>query len=207
MQVTERTIHKFVSSQQDWVIGAKKKVIAQQQTIKKIAPKQYKDGVTIPFGGEQRVIQLHFQPAESIQVIDESPFIKLYLPERLKNQDLHQTIKDILIQWMQNQAAVKVKQAIDVFTEKYKLYPRSVKIKTQKSRWGSCGIHDDLNLNWLLVLAPTKVLEYVVIHEICHIQERNHSASFWNLVEKYCPDYKIHRLWLKQNGQRIMQGL
>ncbi len=56
-------------------------------------------------------------------------------------------------------------------TEKYQLYPRLVKIKTQKSRWGSCGIHNDIHINWLLIMAPPEVLEYVVVHELCHIKE------------------------------------
>ena len=87
------------------------------------------------------------------------------------------------------------------------LYPRFIKIKTQKSRWGSCGIHNDINLNWLLILAPPQVMEYVVIHELCHIKERNHSQKFWLLVKSHLADYQIQRNWLKKEGRRLMQGL
>ncbi len=207
LRVSERIIHNFVKSQQDWVIAAKDKVEKNKQAIKKIAPEQYKDGVSIPFRGEQRIIQLHFQVIKQIKIIDEPPIIKLYLPLALEQENIHETTRHALVNWMKKQAAVEVKKAIDIYAEKYNLFPRFVRIKTQKSRWGSCGIHNDINLNWLLILTPPKVMEYVVIHELCHIQERNHSANFWHLVEKHCPDYRQHRLWLKQNGHSVMQGL
>ncbi|MDD5272957.1 MAG: M48 family metallopeptidase, partial [Methylovulum sp.] len=87
---------------------------------------------------------------------------------------------------------------------KRQLLPRSVIIKTQKSRWGSCGIHNDININWLLIMAPPEVLEYVVVHELCHIQVRNHSAQFWALVAEHLPDYQSPRQWLKQQGGDLM---
>ncbi len=207
LRVSERTIHNFVKSQQNWVITAKDKIEKKQQTIKKLAPEQYKDGASIPFRGEQRKIQLNFYTENKIKIESEKQLIKLYLPKELEQENADQLIRQVLVDWMKKQAAKQVKKSIDIYAEKYKLYPRYVRIKTQKSRWGSCGIHNDVNLNWLLILTPPKVMEYVVIHELCHIQERNHSADFWRLVERHCPDYKQHRLWLKQNGRSVMQGL
>jgi predicted metal-dependent hydrolase len=82
-----------------------------------------------------------------------------------------------------------------------------LRIKTQKSRWGSCGPNNDINLNWLLMLAPAAALEYVVVHELCHIKHKNHSAAFWQLVAEHLPNYQQQRHWLKQHGARVMQGL
>jgi predicted metal-dependent hydrolase len=96
---------------------------------------------------------------------------------------------------------------IDKHSPKHQLYPRSLCIKTQKTRWGSCGPNNDINLNWLLMLAPPVVLEYVVVHELCHIQHKNHSKDFWLLVAKHMPDYLTHRRWLKANGASLMRGL
>lgn len=207
LRVSERTIHNFVKSQQDWVMTAQDKIEKNKQAIKKLAPEQYTDGASIPFRGEQHIIQLNFYTENQIKIESEQQLIKLYLPKELEHENYHQLIRLALVDWMKKQAAKQVKKSVDIYAEKYKLYPRYVKIKTQKSRWGSCGIHNDINLNWLLILTPPKVMEYVVIHELCHIQERNHSADFWSLVERYCPDYKEHRLWLKQNGRSVMQGL
>jgi predicted metal-dependent hydrolase len=108
---------------------------------------------------------------------------------------------------MKNQAKTEVMRFIELHAKKYHLYPRFIRIKTQKSRWGSCGIHNDINLNWLLVLAPPQVMEYVVVHELCHIKERNHSQKFWHLVKLHLPDYQIQRNWLKKEGRCLMLGL
>lgn len=207
MRVSERKIHDFVKLNEQWVLSATDKIKKHKQQIKSLVPEKYDHGVAIPFKGEQRQIQLHSISSKRIKVIFDNQVFMLYIPVSIVDEDKHALIRLALIEWMKNKAAEEVQKMVDNYAQKYNLYPRFVRIKTQKSRWGSCGIHNDINLNWLLILAPEKVMEYVVIHELCHIKERNHSARFWNLVEKHCPSYKEHRLWLKQNGRSIMQGL
>ncbi len=207
LRVSERKIHDFVKLQHDWVVAARDKVEKSRQTVKEIAPEVYKEGVQVPFQGETKRIQLKFVASKKIKITCEQQVFTIELAtDRLKENN-HALIRLALIDWMKNQAVKEMASIIDEYAEKYNLYPRRIRVKSQKSRWGSCGIHNDINLNWLLILTPPKVMEYVVIHELCHIQERNHSSDFWALVEKYCPDYKEHRLWLKQNGRSVMQGL
>jgi len=207
LRVSERKIHDFVKSKQDWIETATEKVLKNRQALKKMAPEKYRDGASVTFRGKSKKIQLKFTASKIVNVVFDQQIFTVELPADRSQENNHQAIKLALMDWMQNQALKDVKSMIDEYAEKYNLYPRRVRIKTQKSRWGSCGIHNDINLNWLLMLAPPKVMEYVVIHELCHIQERNHSANFWLLVEKHCPDYREHRLWLKQNGRSVMQGL
>lgn len=76
-------------------------------------------------------------------------------------------------------------------------------IRSQKTRWGSCSRLKNLSFNWRLVMAPIEVIDYLIVHEMAHIEEMNHSASFWRLVEKACPDYKAHRRWLKEHGPAL----
>ncbi len=83
--------------------------------------------------------------------------------------------------------------------------PRDIRVKRMKTRWGSCGPHNDININWLLALAPEPVLEYVVVHELCHIYERNHSPAFWSLVSRHLPNYPQQRNWLKLHGAELMR--
>lgn len=82
-----------------------------------------------------------------------------------------------------------------------------ITIRKQVSRWGSCSSKKNLNFNCLLMLCPKEVCDYVIIHELCHLKEMNHSDEFWKEVEKYCPDYKIHRKWLKDNGKCLIERL
>ncbi len=79
----------------------------------------------------------------------------------------------------------------------------TISIRDQKTRWGSCSSKGNLSFSWRLILAPPKVLDYVVVHELCHRKEMNHSPRFWALVESIIPDYKIHRKWLKENGEKL----
>ncbi len=82
-----------------------------------------------------------------------------------------------------------------------------ITIRSQHSRWGSCSAQGNLNFNCLLLLAPPEVLDYVVVHELCHRKEMNHSERFWAEVAKYCPDYKIHKKWLKDKGSSLIARL
>lgn len=93
---------------------------------------------------------------------------------------------------------IKICELLDV---KY----NKISIKDTVTRWGSCSIDKNLSFSWRLVLAPRNVMEYVVVHEVCHLIEMNHSSKFWNLVYKVCPDYFEAKIWLKKNGKKLHQ--
>jgi predicted metal-dependent hydrolase len=79
-----------------------------------------------------------------------------------------------------------------------------IDIRDQRSRWGSCSTRGTLSFNWRLVLAPFEVLDYVVVHELCHLREPNHSRKFWRLVESRRPDWRRHRDWLHEHGPELL---
>lgn len=80
-----------------------------------------------------------------------------------------------------------------------------ITIRNQKTRWGSCSSKGNLNFNCLLMMAPSEVLDYVIVHELCHRKEMNHSKAFWSEVEKVLPNYRDAVKWLKEEGSQIMQ--
>ena len=82
-----------------------------------------------------------------------------------------------------------------------------ITIRCQRTRWGSCSAPGNLNFNCLLMLSPPEVQSYVVVHELCHRKEMNHSPRFWQEVERVMPDYRTHKKWLKDNGNALMARL
>lgn len=90
-----------------------------------------------------------------------------------------------------------IPELVDKFAKKMNLFPTSIKYRKNKRTWGSCNYRNGLNFNILLIQFPLEVIEYVVIHELAHIKHKNHSKSFWKLVEKYCQDYKQREKLLK----------
>ncbi len=93
------------------------------------------------------------------------------------------------------------------YAEKLGVKYGRITVRNQKSRWGSCSAAGNLNFNYLLMLCPAEVRDYVVIHELCHRKEMNHSAVFWALVTGVCPDYKEKRNWLKNEGEKLIRRL
>lgn len=79
-----------------------------------------------------------------------------------------------------------------------------ITVRDQKTRWGSCSQTGNLNFNFRLILAPSEVLDYVVVHELCHRRQMNHSAQFWQEVAQVLPDYRKRKAWLTENGWRLM---
>jgi predicted metal-dependent hydrolase len=205
-----KQVQQFVQAKQDWVASARSKVLARVTNIAGFAPDSYQQGVMIPFQGEAYPLQI--KPTDNRQItIEFNLAFVANVPDSLSKKlsviELSEQIRLALMTWMRAMAEQQVRKYTQKYQTLYQLQARSVRVKTQKSRWGSCGIHNDIYLNWLLILAPVAVFEYVVIHEICHLQHRNHSAEFWSLVAKHCPEYNKQRHWLRQYGASLMLGL
>ena len=92
---------------------------------------------------------------------------------------------------------------IDYFANQHNLIFNDVRLKAQKTLWGSCSSDNNLNFNYLLMMAPMSVIDYVIVHELSHTVHKNHSSDFWGLVESILPEYKSAKKWLKDNGHKL----
>ena len=111
------------------------------------------------------------------------------------------------IEQLREQARKLVAERVKHFAPIVGVTYGQIAIRTQHTRWGSCSSKGNLNFNCLLALVPPEVLDYVVVHELCHRKELNHSARFWNEVERILPDYKTKRSWLKERGSGLIARL
>lgn len=124
--------------------------------------------------------------------------------KRLREQYREQALSKEELQELATQAMTLIPQKVRYYAQIIGVTYGRITIRNQRTRWGSCSGKGNLNFNCLLLLMPEEVLDYVVVHELCHRKEMNHSARFWEEVEKILPDYRQRRKWLKDNGGRIM---
>lgn len=188
---------KFLFTQRFWMHKIYSKRAALKIDNPFCWPSEWNSGQTVPF--RARRMELKIEDGKKWVRLEETQLI-VSLPHASAEHSLTVITVDLLYQWYQQQTLALVERAVSYFSEKLKRRPTSFHVKQQKTRWGSCGIDNKIYLNWLLILAPVGVLEYVVAHELCHLFYRNHGPRFWGKVAELIPNYLIYEKWLKQNG-------
>lgn len=121
----------------------------------------------------------------------------------LKDAQDEGAVRQAIRQGLSRLALERIREKLELYAPKLGVNYGRVAIRDQRSRWGSCSAKHNLNFNWKLIMAPPQVLEYVVIHELCHLIEFNHSARFWRLVEGQMPEYEAWKKWLKVHGGEL----
>jgi predicted metal-dependent hydrolase len=184
----------FIERKTPWI---QKKL--QQQSQQQLLARQFTDNETFFFLGEPYALRLVQE--NTIATVNKTQQ-HIVFHGRL-NRLSKKAIRSTLICWYKQHAEQYLNSRTAWFSNKTGLTPRSITIKTYKARWGSCNSHLDIQFNWKLIQAPPDIIDYVIIHELCHIQHHNHSPAFWQVVEKYYPDFKLARIWLKNNGHKL----
>ncbi len=108
---------------------------------------------------------------------------------------------------LKRKAKQYIPQRVNVLASQMGVKYNGIALRFQSSRWGSCSAKGNLNFNCLLMLCTVEIIDYVLIHELCHLRYMNHSKSFWELVSKYCPNYMVYRKSLKHNGKAMIERL
>jgi len=116
----------------------------------------------------------------------------------------HPKTQNLVTSFLKRTARSYLLPRVQQLAETMQTQPKQIRLKETKTRWGSCSSKGNLNFNWRLVHFPTKIIDYVVIHELAHLTHLDHSAAFWNLVGKFDPEYPKHRGWLKRWPRRFL---
>lgn len=194
---------EFLQRHRDWVERKAREL--QTRSVAKPPPQRMETGSTLPFQGREVPLVVVEAPGRRSRVEFDGRFL-VAVPGGSPAQTEAFT-RGALFRWIKTWLHEEARLIAERHARRFELHPRDIRIKRMKSRWGSCGPRNDINLNWLLAFVPPPVLEYVMVHELCHIRHRDHSPLFWNLVGCHLPNYAQHRLWLRQNGAELLGRL
>jgi hypothetical protein len=160
-------------------------------------------GAKIPYRGRRMKLTITRKTTPDVEVTFRNGFI-VALPDYVTDEAQDVIVEDALKFWMKRQVKNDIHEIVGRYARKYGLCPKAVRVKDQKHLWGSCSKDGTIHLNWHLVYAPKAVLEYAVLHELCHIQHRTHGPEFWAFLEKIMPDYEERKSWLDKNEQLMV---
>lgn len=192
--VSEETIKTILKKKEKWITN---KVQLFANRLSNYKEKEFVNDEKFLYLGEE--LQLEFCVIHSKKVytdIQEGK-LKVYLSNCEKN---HQEIRDSIIDFYRKKATDILSERTKIYSELMKVRPKKITIKDQKTIWGSCSSKGNLNYNYRIIMAPMEIIDYIVVHELCHLVHMNHSKEYWNTVELVLPDYERRRQWLKDNG-------
>ncbi|OPY80023.1 MAG: WLM domain protein [Syntrophorhabdus sp. PtaU1.Bin153] len=118
----------------------------------------------------------------------------------LLHGDKAETAKEHFVRWYRKRAGEVIAERLGHWSRRLELAPEGITITSAQHRYGSCSSKNRLSFSWRIIMAPYEVIDYVIVHELAHIKEKNHSYRFWGLVEAIFPDYKKQRKWLRENN-------
>jgi len=188
LRMKEVDIRRFIEDKKGWI---KRK---QAQVMKNAAiPRQYVDGESFLYLGKEVTLRI---VSDGKPALVKDGVFKLTKSARPRAESLFET-------WYKKQARNILTERVQFFVRKYGFKVARIRISSARTRWGSYSSKGTLSFTWRLVMAPLEIIDYVVVHELCHSKELNHSKAFWSQVEGILPDYKRRRKWLKENGAKL----
>ncbi len=186
-------IDEFVRSRTRWLT---EKLAYFESVVPPSIPFEFTDGSEVSILGRKAVLQLSENTSEVENLIERNGILYAYLPG---GSDLTLAVK----KWLDDMLLSHVKGIIGKYSH-LRLIPSGIRLRTARTRWGSCSPRGAIMINRMLVHAPPGVVEYVVVHELIHLRYRNHSKKFWKTVENVLGDVKPQKQWLRLQGAYLL---
>lgn len=195
MGLNEEQILSMVKTKSKWML---RKLHQFQESSFSRTEKQFVDGEVFLYEGNEYRLHVFLEEARRLPYVkqEEKQFL-VYSPTT--NQEV---IKQALIAWYREKAMDRIQERVAYYRTYFDMKPNRVVVKNQKKRWGSCNSKKDLFFNWKIIMAPAPLLDYLVVHELCHMIHLNHSKEYWQLVGSILPNYKMIKTSLRKNGIR-----
>ncbi|ARS91261.1 M48 family metallopeptidase [Natrarchaeobaculum aegyptiacum] len=175
-----------------WVVEKKEKYDTYRE---KIPEREYEEGAVFPYLGEEREIVVERRPSSGVT---ENTL-------RLARHHVEDTsVKRALETLYRRKARETFEERAEYYAEQMGVEYEKIEVRNQRTKWGSCSTTGTLGLNWRLMMAPQEIVDYIVIHELAHLREPNHTDAFWSLVAEHDPNYEEHSRWLEENSTRLV---
>jgi predicted metal-dependent hydrolase len=183
-------IRDFIHQRRDWVIKTRNKFCSIRQPRVHVLG----EGAGLPFLDRALILRIHFISTARPRLSRRGDELFVFAPRSSE-------IRPLLQNWYKEQARIHVERRINYYAPLIKCpLPARIRVADQKTRWGSCSARGSISINWRLMLAPAVIVDYVVVHELCHLLHPNHSARFWREVGRVLPDYLGIRKHLHEIG-------
>ncbi len=202
MEDEEDSILYFVHSRRQWIYEKREEITEKIKHSSGAHPECFVTGAKILYRGRRMRLEVHVHRDSSINVEYRNGF-RIHRPENCSDA----IVKDAIEGWLKDRVFSDINTFIHIYSKKVGASPKGVRVDSFKHLWGSCGKNGIINLNWQLIFAPKSVLEYAVVHELCHLQYRNHSNEFWSKVKSILPDYEVRKNWLDRNEHLLETNL
>ncbi|MDQ2085427.1 SprT family zinc-dependent metalloprotease [Herbivorax sp. ANBcel31] len=192
----EKIIQKKVKSKGSWIV--QKLFTFKSMEYRKIQ-REFVNGESFMYLGRNYSLQIHIN--DKIKNADVKLYRgKFYVTLQKKDEKL---IKNAMKNWYREKTSEKVMERIKYYEHFFRKKTTGVKVRDQQKRWASCTSTNELLFNWRCVMAPSHVLDYIVVHEMCHMYYKNHSNEFWDMISNVLHDYERRKEWLKNYGVRM----
>lgn len=190
-RIAQKTVIKLIKDHESWLF---------EQLAK--APKlslSFKAGDTLFYMGERRQLRFEISSKKSVQLVASDILVKNTENALISEK----TVQAQIEKWYISTARDIIEDRVYFYAKLIGKTVNTVRMKNTQTRWGSCSSKQNININWRLIMAPFEVMDYVILHEVCHLKHLNHSLSFWKLVKQIMPNYADKTNWLKKNADTL----
>lgn len=188
------SIARFIEQKSDWV---RKTFETNLLKRRQVVERKFETGDRLPYLGKDYTLLV--EQGHIPEVVCENGRICVRVPARTAPPGPSE-VKERLKDWYVSRALCTIREKTALYAARIGVRPATVTIKALKSRWGSCSLSGRISLAWNIIMAPEEIVDYLIVHELCHLVHHNHSAQYWALVGSILPDHRQRRKWLRENA-------
>ena len=196
-RITEGNIRMIMQKKAQWIIDRQERIKREGQLH---PPKEFVSGESFLYLGRQyrlKVLRSANGCKNTCHLMNGR--LQVEINNNFHGEETKAIVEKTLVNWYKKHAENKIKDRLPHLALKLGKWPTLVQIKDQKRRWGSCSQTGVIRFNWKIIMTPVSVLDYLIVHELCHLFRPDHSAAFWEKVQTIIPDYRKKRDWLKDH--------